>query len=164
MPGRWWDVYAKPMRDKIAALVKARAEADGVNVGEVVAGLTGRDRKYVASGIYVLPPSMRPLGGNENTPTEAQETEATFPIECRCEAFTEADYLELVGVLVGVVVDAIDANPTFGTVSASGEAATAEQVYVAEVHELQLIPGEGDVPSQIDQVVDVRIKLVRTTA
>jgi hypothetical protein len=160
---RYWTVYGKPIRDKLVDLVQARVTADSVEVGEIMAGLGRARHSFQSSGIYVLPPGLRPLNGQENTPTDANETEMSFPVVCRCEDFTEADYLEQLGQLTGVVVDAIEATPFFG-VTSSGGAATVEQAYILEVERPVIADADGESPAFAVQVVHVVCKVCRSTA
>lgn len=161
MTKTFWEIYAKPIRDKIVELIQARAQGDDVQVGEILAGLGRGHHSFKDSGIYVLPPGYRPLDGNENTPTQAHETELTFPVLVRCEAFTHEDYLEKIGELSGLVVDAIEGTPVFGTVSASGAPATVEQAYIGEGERPQIVEAYEDVPQSVVVLVTVVCKLVR---
>lgn len=161
MTQRYWPTYGKSIRDKLVSLIQARATADSVTVGEILAGLgTGR-HTFQATGIYVLPPALQPLGGNENTPTDANETELEYPVLVRCTEFQEGDYLEDLGRLVSLVVDAIEATPYFSTTSG----ATVEQAYIRAVERPELLDGAGaEVPAWAMCVVLVVCKVCRSTS
>jgi hypothetical protein len=159
MAQRYWEVYAKPVRDRLVSLIKARADADGVSVGEILAGLGRGRHSFQASGIYVLPPAYRPLGG---TPTQTLESDLLFPVLVRCELFEEDDYLEVLGALCGLVVDAVEASQVFSVTSATGEVSTVELAYIEEVERPQLTDADGEAPSDAAAVVHVACKLART--
>lgn len=158
MAQRYWDTYAKPIRDAIVALVKARYEADKpekLGDVEIMAGLgTGR-HSFKACGIYVLTPGMRPWG-QENTPTNANESVFEFPVLVRCELLTEVDYLEVLGQLQSLVVDAVEADRLLS--------ATVEASWVASVERPGIVPGDGETPPVVEAMVVVNGILARTSA
>lgn len=153
MAQRWWVLFARVIRDKVKDLIVARKTADGITVGEVVAGIHRDVKRFAASGIYILPPAMvaDPLL------TDASVDRYRLSVECVLKEYTEAQHLDRLGELVSLIVDALEANPTLDGVAGT------QLARVSEVRDPVVPIGlQGNVPFLTIQEVVVTVDVVRT--
>lgn len=155
MAGRWWNVYAKPIRDALVTVITARKTADALSVAEIKAGLHANVARFPANGIYILPPGKRrTVDLNEGVSAGVTE-ELVYPAVCVKRGMTEADQLDGLGELVGLIHDAIENKVTLDN-QAGVVTAYVDDVTEPEPH------GEGTAQYLAVQVVFIAVQIFRT--
>lgn len=134
--------YAANLRafqEKLRDIIKDRAQADGVEVAEVVIGMHRDIRRYAATGIYILSPR------NDLEPAQSSRDLDRWdvPVLCMAYAYTAEDQQTMVEDLVGVVVDVCKQHqPRFGNTVNNGYCRGVENAEVelgAEVRVAQQV-------------------------
>ena len=134
---KFWQDVVLPIREKLIAILKAQASANNVEVGEIIAGIHGSPLRYQRTGIYVLVPSSP---DPKLLTTVSGQATLRFPIDCNLAAWTEAQHLDQLGEMEGVVVDALAANPTLAGLLGVSEA------WVSLLGPIEVEFGGGPVP------------------
>lgn len=104
------------LRTKVRDLIRARADADGITVGEIELGIHDSLARLqqVVTGIFVLWPSDDITVGT----TRIFDSHLSIPVLCIARAHLESDQQTSLGKLTSLIVDAIEADPFLGDLSA----------------------------------------------
>lgn len=144
-----WKPFEKTIRDKIVSLLVARAEADGVQVKEILNHLHAERQKFESNGIYVINPGF----DRDTQATMLLEGWLRYPVICNSLAFTEDEHKDVLADLVGLVWDTVQADATMGGL--------VEEIAVERIEALELsVPG-GTEAYAVTQQVDVAVRVAR---
>lgn len=116
---RYWGPKLRGVREAIAAAVRAEQLAGAADLPtplhganfEIVATQSRAPRTLFPVGMRILPPAGGALNGEV---TKGLDGFLTFPVALVIKGLDEADMLDLLEEAVGLLIDAIDADPTLG--------------------------------------------------
>lgn len=121
MVATFYNSYLKLIRDKLKDVIAARKTTDGLTVAEIRAGVHGSFDRFAPTGVYVLGAGYDPKGDRGGS-SRSIESVFHFNVLVQVRNWKEADMLDKLGQLVGLIADAIEANPTLDGVGNTGQA------------------------------------------
>lgn len=141
----------QPLWEKLESLLKARRDADQVEVGEIIRTIHRDPQRFESNGVYILPPGIRP-----RTPGVRHDADSTlmrFTVVLNSRAMDDDSHMDKLAQLVGLVYDTMEADPLLGGL--------AEEAYVEDVTPVEVVFGDGQTGFVCTQEATVVVSVAR---